>query len=97
MKRMILITAAMLIAAAFSWSQSPVSPEPSAAKPATTNAPGQEYPKVDSQGRAIFRILAPKQAQRRVSEGIFRGLRDFPFPPGWCGAQSPRAPTAVRF
>jgi len=88
MKRMILITAAMLIAAAFSWSQSPVSPEPSAAKPAATNAPGQEYPKVDSQGRAIFRILAPDAKTVRVlNTNLAKGPDGY-----WTGTTQPLDP-----
>jgi enterochelin esterase-like enzyme len=63
MKRMIPVIAAMMIAAAFSWSQSSVSDD---AKPAPTNAPGREYPKVDSQRRATFRIFAPDAKTVRV-------------------------------
>ena len=63
MKRIILAVAVMTIAAAFSWSQGPDSGD---AKPASTNAPGREYPKVDSQRRATFRILAPDAKSVRV-------------------------------
>ena len=28
-------------------------------QPATTNQPGKEYPKVNSEGRVMFRIVAP--------------------------------------
>jgi enterochelin esterase family protein len=63
MKRIILAIAVIIIAAAFSWSQATDSGD---AKPASTNAPGREYPKVDSQRRATFRILAPDAKSVRV-------------------------------
>ena len=43
-------------------------------KPSTLNQPGQQYPQVNSEGRARFRIVAP-QAQS-VSVGL--GGRDYP-------------------
>ena len=56
MKRIVLAVAAMALAAALCWSQNNVvSPAPSDAKPASTNAPGREYPKVDSQDRTVRR------------------------------------------
>jgi hypothetical protein len=48
MKRIILAVVVMTIAAAFSWSRGTESGD---AKPTSTNAPGREYPKVDSQRR----------------------------------------------
>jgi enterochelin esterase-like enzyme len=63
MKRIILAVAAMIIAAAFCWSQSTGSSD---ANPASTNAPGRDYPKVDSQRRVTFRILAPDAKSVRV-------------------------------
>lgn len=63
MKRIILVVAVMTIAAALSWSQGTDSGD---AKPASTNVPGREYPKVDSQRRATFRILAPDAKSVRV-------------------------------
>ena len=88
MKRMIPVTAAILMAAAFSWSQSPVSPAPDDAKPASTNAPGREYPRVDSQGRATFRILAPDAKSVRVlNTNLTKG------PDGnWTGTTQPLDP-----
>ncbi len=38
--------------------------------PSVTNQPGQEYPKVNSQGYARFRILAPAADSVRVSLGL---------------------------
>jgi len=38
-------------------------------KPSTLNQPGQEYPRVNSQGYARFRILAPEAQSVRVSLG----------------------------
>jgi outer membrane protein assembly factor BamB len=66
-KRILLAVAAMTAAAAICWSQNNVaSPAPSDAKPASTNAPGREYPKVDSQRRATFRVNAPNAKTVRV-------------------------------
>ncbi|KAA9349764.1 esterase [Larkinella humicola] len=39
-------------------------------KPSTLNQPGQEYPQVNSQGYARFRIKAPKADSVRVSLGL---------------------------
>lgn len=39
-------------------------------KPSTLNQPGQEYPQVNSQGYARFRILAPAADSIRVSLGL---------------------------
>ena len=39
-------------------------------KPSTLNQPGQEYPQVNSQGYARFRILAPAADSVRVSLGL---------------------------
>jgi len=67
MKRMLLAIAGMLVSAALCWSQNNVvSPAPADAKPASTNAPGREYPKVDSQRRATFRVYAPDAKTVRV-------------------------------
>src|SRR4051812_15954116 len=88
MKRTILVTAAILIAAALSWSQSPVSTAPDDARPASTNAPGREYPKVDSQGRATFRILAPDAKSVRVlNTNLTKGPDGY-----WTGTTQPLDP-----
>jgi enterochelin esterase-like enzyme len=39
-------------------------------KPSTLNQPGQEYPQVNSQGYARFRIIAPQAQSVRVSLGL---------------------------
>src|SRR6185295_1682970 len=39
-------------------------------KPSTLNQPGQEYPQVNSQGYARFRILAPDAQKVVVSLGL---------------------------
>ena len=39
-------------------------------KPSSLNQPGQEYPQVNSQGYAIFRIKAPGADSVRVSLGL---------------------------
>jgi enterochelin esterase-like enzyme len=67
MNRIVLPVAAMLVGAALFCSQSYARAQaPVDAKPASTNAPGQEYPKVDSQRRATFRVYAPDAKTVRV-------------------------------
>jgi enterochelin esterase family protein len=46
--------------------QTPAPSTPADARPASSNAPGQEYPKVDAEGRAIFRVYAPDAKSVRV-------------------------------
>ncbi|MGA9451711.1 MAG: hypothetical protein WBW41_10280, partial [Verrucomicrobiia bacterium] len=36
-------------------------PVPASAKPASSNVPGVPFPKIDSQRRAYFRIVAPNR------------------------------------
>jgi enterochelin esterase-like enzyme len=60
MKRTTLALAAVVVSAALCWSQN------NDAKPASTNAPGREYPKVDSQRRVTFRVNAPDAKTVRV-------------------------------
>src|SRR6185503_2467674 len=85
MKRIILVVAAMAITAGFAWSQSTVSND---AKPASTNAPGREYPKVDSQRRATFRILAPDAKSVRVlNTDLTKGEDGY-----WTGTTQPLDP-----
>jgi enterochelin esterase-like enzyme len=43
-------------------------------KPSTLNQPGQEYPQVNSQGYARFRIVAPQAQSVRVSLGRHGGI-----------------------
>jgi hypothetical protein len=67
MKRIALAAGAVIVSAALCWSQNNVvSPASIDAKPASTNAPGREYPKVDSQGRVTFRVNAPAAKTVRV-------------------------------
>jgi enterochelin esterase family protein len=85
MKRIILVVAALAITAGFAWSQSTVSND---AKPASTNAPGREYPKVDSQRRATFRILAPDAKSVRVlNTDLTKGEDGY-----WTGTTQPLDP-----
>src|SRR3954462_14578475 len=82
MKRMILVTAAMLMVTAVSWSQTPDG------KPASTNAPGRDYPRVDSQRRATFRILAPDAKSVRVlNTNLTKGPDGY-----WTGTTQPLDP-----
>jgi len=67
MKRIVLAIAALVASAALCWPQNNlVTPNPSDAKSASTNAPGREYPKVDSERRATFRVYAPAAKTVRV-------------------------------
>jgi enterochelin esterase family protein len=51
---------------------------PADSKPASTNAPGQEYPRLDSQLRATFRVRAPdaQKVQVRVGGGTYDMTQD---------------------
>jgi enterochelin esterase-like enzyme len=52
------------------WAQQPAAPaEGNDWKPSTLNQPGQQYPQVNSQGYARFRIVAPQAQSVRVSLG----------------------------
>jgi enterochelin esterase family protein len=79
----------MAVTAAICWSQNnAVSPAPGDARSASTNAPGQEYPKVDSQGRAAFRIFAPDAKSVRVfNTNLTKGADGY-----WTGVTQPLDP-----
>ena len=89
MKRIVLAVAAMVVGAALCWSQNNVvAPPPSDAKPASTNAPGREYPKVDSQGRATFHVYAPDAKMVRVfNTDLTKGADGY-----WTGTTRPLDP-----
>jgi enterochelin esterase family protein len=65
---------------------------PADAKPSALNAPGYQYPMVDSQGRSIFRITAPntqsvvvslgRRALTKDANGVWTCTTD-PLPPGF--------------
>jgi enterochelin esterase family protein len=85
MKRITLIIAAMTVAAALCSAQSTVGDD---AKPASTNAPGREYPKVDSQRRVTFRLLAPGAKSVRVfNTDLTKGADGY-----WTGTTPPLDP-----
>jgi enterochelin esterase family protein len=85
MKRIIPAVAAMTMAAALCSAQSTVSDD---AKPASTNAPGREYPKVDSQRRATFRMFAPDARSVRVlNTDLTKGADGY-----WTGTTPPLDP-----
>src|SRR5512135_3286598 len=53
------------------WAQPPATPaEPNDWKPSTLNQPGQQYPQVNSQRLARFRIMAPSAQSVRVTQGL---------------------------
>src|SRR5512136_877188 len=61
------------IAAIACFAQAPQPAQPAVAddwKPSTLNQPGQEYPQVNSQGYARFRIIAPEAKSVSVSLGL---------------------------
>jgi enterochelin esterase family protein len=61
-------------------------------KPASTNIPGQQYPRIDSDGRAIFRVNAPNAQSVHVNlrntaltkgdDGVWTGVTE-PLDPGF--------------
>src|SRR5579862_292229 len=66
---------------------------PADAKPASSNIPGAQYPKVDSERHAYFRIQAPQANSVTVSLGGNGGTRLTKGDDGfWTGTTSPLAP-----
>ena len=63
---------------------------PADARPASTNAPGRDYPRVDSQRRAYFRVHAPDAKSVRVSLGNTELKKDAEGT--WTGATGPLDP-----
>ena len=59
-----------LLISAWGYSQSDSSPVKEDFKPSTLNQPGQDYPQINSQGYARFRIMAPAADSVRVSLGL---------------------------
>jgi enterochelin esterase-like enzyme len=57
-----IVGAAILLVASLGWSQ-----EPGDFKPATTNILDAQYPRVDSQGRAEFRVKAPDASKVKLN------------------------------
>ena len=67
---LIRLTTAWLVAASAAcaaWAEDVTYPDDT--RPASTNAPGRDYPRIDSQRRAYFRVNAPKAESVRVSLG----------------------------
>jgi len=64
---------ALLPIAGLASAQSPPSPAPTVAedfKPSSLNQPGQDYPQVNSQGYARFRVVAPEAQGVKASLGL---------------------------
>ena len=57
-----IVSAAILLCASLCWAQ-----EPGDFKPATTNILDAQYPRVDSQGRAEFRVKAPDASKVKLN------------------------------
>ena len=70
MKRLITFCSAMLLMANLSMAQDSASGVKEDFKPSTLNQPGKEYPMVNSQGYARFRIEAPDAKAVTVSLGL---------------------------
>src|SRR5579862_5887083 len=67
MKTILFVTVLMIGYSACAQSNQPVVED---FKPSTLNQPGQQYPQVNSQGCARFRIVAPNAQSVRVSLGL---------------------------
>ena len=66
--------------------QTPATPDDS--KPASTNVPGQTYPRIDAEGRATFRILAPNAQRVKVfNTELTKGADGY-----WTGTTRPLDP-----
>ena len=59
----------MLISLMAAGQSSAQTTQPDDAKPVSTNAPGEPYPKIDSQLCATFRVVAPGARKVQVSIG----------------------------
>lgn len=78
MKRLVAATlfATTMLCPAYAQTAAPPAPAPAAPpvkedfKPSSLNQPGQEYPQVNSQGYARFRIIAPDAKAVKVSLGL---------------------------
>lgn len=66
----LLIGAGMVLTSGICSAQTSASPVLEDFKPSTFNQPGQEYPQVNSQGYARFRIVAPAADSVKVSLGL---------------------------
>lgn len=88
MKRAALLVATILSASAMPRAQTPPPSVPVDARPASTNAPGQAYPRVDSERRATFRMHAPDAKNVRVfNTDLVKGADGF-----WIGTTQPLDP-----
>ena len=91
MKKIIINLILLLLAGTISVAQTIQTQEPPPdSKPASTNIPGAEYPRIDSQRRAIFRINAPDAQSVVVSLGrtvLTKGEDGF-----WTGITEPLDP-----
>lgn len=65
--KQVLILAAVMLAGQFCWAQTAILED---FKPSSLNQPGQEYPQVNSQGYARFKVVAPQAQSIVVSLGL---------------------------
>jgi enterochelin esterase-like enzyme len=91
MRKLIPNLVLFLLACTLSTAQTAQTQEPPAdSKPASTNIPGAEYPRIDAQRRALFRIRAPQAQSVVVSLGntaLTKGEDGF-----WTGITAPLDP-----
>src|SRR5512133_629863 len=69
MKRTLSLCVACALAAVGQFSSAQATRPGPDSKPASTNAPGQSYPQVDSERHATFRVVAPNAQSVRVNLG----------------------------
>ena len=69
MHKTIALNVLCVIALTAQWSSAQATQPGADSKPASTNAPGQQYPQVDSERHATFRIAAPNAQSVRVNLG----------------------------
>ncbi len=91
MNKIIIKLVMLILAVSLSTAQTVTAQEPPAdSKPASTNIPGAEYPRIDSRRRAIFRVRAPEAQSVVVSLGnaaLTKGEDGF-----WTGMTAPLDP-----
>ncbi len=91
MRKLVINSILLILAVSLCTAQTVTTQEPPAdSKPASTNIPGAEYPRIDSQSRAIFRVRAPEAQSVVVSLGntaLTKGEDGF-----WTGMTAPLDP-----
>ena len=76
MKKIVTLISAVLLMASLGYAQENTTEIKEDFKPSTLNQPGKEYPMVNSQGYARFRVEAPDATAVSVSLGLGGTWRD---------------------